>query len=183
METILRIVGVIIAIGLIMNWMEDSDSDTSDSGPSKTEIKIEEMTKQFSSMSIRATDFQRSFYYDMTDIKRENWEKSNKDKIHLVRNKVNEVLKTRDKLTDSGGYNKYSVQLMDSIEDGINKSFSKPGYQNIGFQCNSVYAYDQKQKNAIENLSVGKTIEILASGIELGSFWHEADFCVIKGIH
>jgi len=182
MDTILKLIGVVLLIGLISNWLEDNESEPSSDGPSKTELKIAEMTKGFSTIT-SPTNFQTTKIYNMTDIQRDNWKKENKDKLHLVRNKVYEVQRDRDKLTATGGYNTYTIQFMDSIEDGVNKSFSNSSYQNIGFQCDKVYAYNQKEKNAIESLSVGRTTEIIAAGIELGSFWNTADICVVKGIH
>ena len=118
----------------------------------------------------------------MTDIQRENWEEENKDKVFLVKDKIYEVTRTREKLTSVGGYNRYTIQLADSFEDQMKKVVSDSNYKSIQFKCENVYAYSMDEKNKIENLSVGRTVEIIAMNVSLGSFWHSADICVVKGI-
>ena len=181
MDWLLRILGVIVLGSLYIFW-SDMSSKTSPDGPSKTELQITDMKKQFSTIRV-PTNFKTVRFYNMTDIQRDNWEDANKRKLHLVVDSVWQVKRMTKKLTDTGGYNRYYIQLDEDLQTEVVKGATDPNYQGIGFICKSVYAYSQREATAIENLMVGKNITILAKDIKLGSLWTEADICVIKGIH
>ena len=99
----------------------ENEPDTSDDGPSKREIQIADRSEKFSSIR-SATDFKTTTFYNKTDIQRENWENANKDKLHLVVDKIYEVKSKTEKLTATGGYKRYLIQFEDDIESGAKKA-------------------------------------------------------------
>lgn len=178
----IRILSAIIFGSLFYYWagniIEDSYSDNVSGGLSKTEVRMAKMKSDFNSIPA-PTEFSTMQFYNMTDIQRDNWEENNSNKTFSVTNKLYEIVKIKDKLDSDGGYAIYTIQLMEEIDIAFEKSYTNDNYANIGFQCDRVYAYSINEKNKIENLQVPKKLNIAATEIELGSFWHKANMCVL----
>ena len=172
--------GILFGIVILLGWfgipLFKSDEP---SGLSEREIEISTM-KTFLSSNSTITDFKKTKFSKKTDLQVENWEKKNKDKIFILRENVYDVVRTRERLTDTGGYNKYTITFQDTVESAIRNLANDPlGYEKNAFKC-TIYAYTKSVARKLDNLSYKTSITFAAKGVNLGSFYHSADICVLR---
>lgn len=156
--------------------------ESPETGPSKREIKVNSMIEQWPFIETY-TNFEQQKYFMMTDIQRENWDEENKDKLFRVNRELYQVERVYEGLTESGGYNRYSVMLTVDPFEGIDRAVADDNYFASGLFCRRIYAFNNEQKTAIEALNSGSMVDVLAAQVSVGKSTHSAETCIIKGIH